>query len=78
MDKVFFKNEYDEVVDVLSSCKTFDQIQVSRNLFNRLVEKWKKTDILIDFSKIESSYSRIEKVIIGKMRKKVSSLRSCS
>lgn len=73
MDKVFFKNEYDWVIDVLSSCKTLDQISVSRNLFNRLVEKWKKTDVSIDFSKIEMSYSKIEKVILSKMRKKVSS-----
>ena len=73
MDKVFFKSEYDWVVDVLSSCKTLDQIKVSRNLFNRLVEKWKKTDISIDFSKIEMSYSKIEKVILSKIRKKVSS-----
>lgn len=73
MDKVFFKNEYDWVVDVLSSCKTLDQISVSRNLFNRLLEKWKKTDISIDFSKIEMSYSKIEKVILSKIRKKVSS-----
>ena len=73
MDKVFFKNEYDWVVNVLSSCKTLDQISVSRNLFNRLVEKWKKTDVSIDFSKIEMSYSKIEKVILSKMRKKVSS-----
>lgn len=73
MDKVFFKNEYDWVVNVLSSCKTLDQISVSRNLFNRLVEKWKKTDISIDFSKIEMSYSKIEKVILSKIRKKVSS-----
>lgn len=73
MDKVFFKNEYDWVVNVLSSCKTLDQISVSRNLFNRLLEKWKKTDISIDFSKIEMSYSKIEKVILSKMRKKVSS-----
>lgn len=73
MDKVFFKSEYDWVVDVLSSCKTLDQISVSRNLFNRLVEKWKKTDVSIDFSKIEMSYSKIEKVILSKMRKKVSS-----
>ena len=73
MDKVFFKSEYDWVVDVLSSCKTLDQISVSRNLFNRLVEKWKKTDISIDFSKIEMPYSKIEKVILSKMRKKVSS-----
>lgn len=74
MDKVFFKNEYDWVVDVLSSCKTLDQIKVSRNLFNRLVEKWKKTDVSIDFSKIEMSYSKIEKVILSKIRKKVSSI----
>ena len=47
MDKVVFKNEYDWVVNVLSSCKTLDQISVSRNLFNRLLEKWKKTDISI-------------------------------
>lgn len=73
MDKVFFKNEYDWVVNVLSSCKTLDQISVSRNLFNRLVEKWKKTDVSIDFSKIEMSYSKIEKVILSKIRKKVSS-----
>ena len=73
MDKVFFKNEYDWVIDVLSSCKTLDQISVSRTLFNRLVEKWKKTDISIDFSKIEMSYSKIEKVILSKIRKKVSS-----
>lgn len=73
MDKVFFKNEYDWVVNVLSSCKTLDQISVSRNLFNRLLEKWKKTDISIDFSKIEMSYSKIEKVILSKIRKKVSS-----
>lgn len=73
MDKVFFKNEYDWVVDVLTSCKTLDQISVSRNLFNRLLEKWKKTDVSIDFSKIEMSYSKIEKVILSKMRKKVSS-----
>lgn len=73
MDKVFFKSEYDWVVDVLSSCKTLDQISVSRNLFNRLLEKWKKTDVSIDFSKIEMSYSKIEKVILGKIRKKVSS-----
>lgn len=74
MDKVFFKNEYDWVVDVLSSCKTLDQIKVSRNLFNRLVEKWKKTDISVDFSKIEVSYTKIEKVILSKTRKKVSSM----
>jgi len=74
MDKVFFKNEYDWVVDVLSSCKTLDQIKVSRNLFNRLVEKWKKTDISVDFSKIEVSYTKIEKVILCKTRKKVSSM----
>lgn len=73
MDKVFFKNEYDWVVDVLTSCKTLDQISVSRNLFNRLLEKWKKTDVSIDFSKIEMSYSKIEKVILSKIRKKVSS-----
>lgn len=73
MDKVFFKNEYDWVVNVLSSCKTLDQISVSRNLFNRLLEKWKKTDVSIDFSKIEMSYSKIEKVILSKIRKKVSS-----
>ena len=73
MDKVFFKNEYDWVVNVLSSCKTLDQISVTRNLFNRLLEKWKKTDVSIDFSKIEMSYSKIEKVILSKMRKKVSS-----
>ena len=72
MDKVFFKSEYDWVVDVLSSCKTLDQIKVSRNLFNRLIEKWKKTDISIDFSKIEVSYTKIEKVILSKTRKKVS------
>jgi hypothetical protein len=74
MDKVFFKSEYDWVVDVLSSCKTLDQIKVSRNLFNRLVEKWKKTDISVDFSKIEVSYTKIEKVILSKTRKKVSSM----
>lgn len=74
MDKVFFKNEYDWVVDVLSSCKTLDQIKVSRNLFNRLVEKWKKTDISVDFSKIEVSYTKIEKVILCKTRKKVGSM----
>jgi len=74
MDKVFFKNEYDWVIDVLSSCRTLDQIKVSRNLFNRLVEKWKKTDISIDFSKIEVSYTKIEKVILSKTRKKVSSM----
>jgi hypothetical protein len=74
MDKVFFKNEYDWVVDVLSSCKTLDQIKVSRNLFDRLVEKWKKTDISVDFSKIEVSYTKIEKVILSKTRKKVSSM----
>ena len=74
MDKVFFKSEYDWVVDVLSSCKTLDQIKVSRNLFNRLVEKWKKTDVSVDFSKIETSYSKMEKVILSKMRKKVSSM----
>ena len=73
MDKIFFKKEYDWVVNVLSSCKTLDQISVSRNLFNRLVEKWKKTDVSIDFSKIEMSYSKIEKVILSKIRKKVSS-----
>ena len=73
MDKVFFKNEYDWVVNVLTSCKTLDQISVSRNLFNRLLEKWKKTDVSIDFSKIEISYSKIEKVILSKIRKKVSS-----
>ena len=73
MDKVFFKNEYDWVIEVLSSCKTLDQIKVSRNLFNRLIEKWKKTDISIDFSKIEVSYTKIEKVILSKTRKKVSS-----
>lgn len=74
MDKVFFKKEYDWVVDVLTSCKTLDQINVSRNLFNRLVEKWKKTDVSVDFSKIETSYSKMEKVILSKMRKKVSSM----
>ena len=74
MDKVFFKSEYDWVVDVLSSCKTLDQIKVSRNLFNRLVEKWKKTNISVDFSKIETSYNKIEKVILSKTRKKVSSM----
>jgi len=74
MDKVFFKNEYDWVIEVLSSCKTLDQIKVSRNLFNRLIEKWKKTDISIDFSKIEVSYTKIEKVILSKTRKKVSSM----
>ena len=74
MDKVFFKNEYDWVIDVLSSCRTLDQIKVSRNLFNRLVEKWKKTDISIDFSKIEVSYTKIEKVILSKTRKKVISM----
>ena len=74
MDKVFFKNEYDWVIEVLSSCKTLDQIKVSRNLFNRLVEKWKKTDIFVDFSKIETSYTKIEKVILSKTRKKVSSM----
>ena len=74
MDKVFFKSEYEWVVDVLSSCKTLDQIKVSRNLFNRLVEKWKKTDISVDFSKIEVSYTKIEKVILSKTRKKVSSM----
>lgn len=74
MDKVFFKSEYDWVVDVLSSCKTLDQIKVSRNLFNRLVEKWKKSELSIDFSKIETSYSKIEKVILSKMKKKVSSM----
>lgn len=74
MDKVFFKSEYDWVVDVLSSCKTLDQIKVSRNLFNRLVEKWKKTDISVDFSKIEVSYTKIEKVILSKTRKKVNSM----
>ena len=74
MDKVFFKSEYDWVIDVLSSCRTLDQIKVSRNLFNRLVEKWKKTDISIDFSKIEVSYTKIEKVILSKTRKKVSSM----
>ena len=74
MDKVLFKNEYDWVVDVLSSCRTLDQIKVSRNLFNRLIEKWKKTDISIDFSKIEVSYTKIEKVILSKTRKKVSSM----
>ena len=71
MDKVFFKNEYDWVINVLSSCKTLEQIQVSRNLFNRLVEKWKKTDILIDFSKIEVSYCKIESVILSKLKKKL-------
>lgn len=74
MDKVFFKSEYEWVVDVLSSCKTLDQIKVSRNLFNRLVEKWKKTDISVDFSKIETSYNKIEKVILCKTRKKVNSM----
>lgn len=74
MDKVFFKSEYDWVVDVLSSCKTLDQIKVSRNLFNRLVEKWKKTDVSVDFSKIEVSYTKIEKVILSKTRKKVNSM----
>ena len=74
MDKVFFKNEYDWVVDVLTSCKTLDQISVSRNLFNRLVEKWKKTDVSVDFSKIEVSYTKIEKVILSKTRKKVNSM----
>jgi hypothetical protein len=74
MDKVFFKKEYDWVVDVLTSCKTLDQISVSRNLFNRLVEKWKKTNVSVDFSKIETSYSKMEKVILSKMRKKVSSM----
>jgi hypothetical protein len=78
MDKVFFKNEYDWVINVLSSCKTLEQVQVSRNLFNRLIEKWKKTEISIDFSKIEGSYIKIESVILSKMRKKVSSLRSYS
>lgn len=74
MDKVFFKSEYDWVVNVLTSCKTLDQIDVSRNLFNRLVEKWKKSELSIDFSKIETSYSKIEKVILSKMKKKVSSM----
>jgi hypothetical protein len=74
MNKVFFKKEYDWVVDVLTSCKTLDQISVSRNLFNRLVEKWKKTNVSVDFSKIETSYSKMEKVILSKMRKKVSSM----
>jgi hypothetical protein len=78
MDKVFFKNEFDWVIDVLSSCKTLEQVQVSRNLFNRLVEKWKKTEISVDFSKIESSYLKIESIILSKVRKKVSSLRSYS
>lgn len=78
MDKVFFKNEFDWVIDVLSSCKTLEQVQVSRNLFNRLVEKWKKTEIYVDFSKIESSYLKIESIILSKVRKKVSSLRSYS
>jgi len=78
MDKVFFKKEYDWVIEVLSSCKTLDQIKVSRNLFNRLVEKWEKTDISVDFSKIEGSYIKIESLILSKMRKKVSSLRSYS
>jgi hypothetical protein len=59
---------------VLTSCKTLDQINLSRNLFNRLVEKWKKTDVSVDFSKIETSYSKMEKVILSKMRKKVSSM----
>jgi hypothetical protein len=74
MNKVFFKKEYDWVVEVLTSCKTLDQISVSRNLFNRLVEKWKKTNVSVDFSKIETSYSKMEKVILSKMRKKVSSM----
>lgn len=74
MDKVFFKNEFNWVIDVLSSCKTLEQVQVSRNLFNRLIEKWKKTNVSVDFSRIENSYMKIESLILSKMKKKVNSL----
>ena len=35
------------------------------------VEKWKKTDISVDFTKIEESYFKIERVILSKNKKKL-------
>jgi len=69
MDKVFYKSEYNWVVRVLLSSETLDQMSVSRNLFNRLVKKWEKTDVVIDFD----SFYKIERIVSLKIRKKTGS-----
>ena len=69
MDKVFYKSEYNWVVRVLLSSETLDQMSVSRNLFKRLVKKWEKTDVVIDFD----SFYKIERIVSLKIRKKTGS-----
>ena len=70
MDKNLFKSEYNWVVKVLLSCETLDQMTVSRNLFMRLVRKWEKTNIVINYD----SFYKIERIVSLKIRKKTGSL----
>jgi hypothetical protein len=63
MEFLNVQNDYTWVVSVLESCLTEPQIEVSKNLFERFLEKW--VDEISDERRLRLSYT-FNKTVLSK------------
>jgi hypothetical protein len=63
MEFLNVQNDYTWVVSVLESCLTEPQIEVSKNLFKRFLEKW--VDEISDERRLRLSYT-FNKTVLSK------------
>ena len=69
MEKTQFQVEYNWVLDVLTTCVTLDQIQVARNLYSKLMEKWGGNLSESRHYTIGVLFNKLEKFQINKIKK---------
>jgi hypothetical protein len=69
MEKTQFQIEFNWVLDVLISCKTLDQVQVSNNLYAKLITKWLPNLSESRIKTISTLYNKVKKFQITKIKK---------
>ena len=69
MEKTQFQVEFNWVLDVLTSCQTLEQVQVSYNLYTKFIKKWLPNLTDSRIKTINSLYNKIQKFQIKKIKK---------
>lgn len=69
MEKTQFQVEFNWVLDVLISCKTLDQVQVTNNLYTKLITKWLPNLTESKIKTISNLYNKLKKFQISKIKK---------
>ena len=69
MDAKQFQVEFDWVLNVLNSCETLDQVQVTHNLYVRLLVKWSSGLNSPKIKALNILFVKLEKFQINKIKK---------